>query len=185
MRARREVPALNAQPCAPGSPMSSMADVATLLIRPERPDHPEVAAMLAALDRYLGELYEPKDNYIMDVEALLSSQVTFLVAEHERRLVGCGAVRRMPGEAASEGQPYGEIKRMMVLPHLRGQRIGERMLLELERTLRAQRIDRALLETGELQASAVRLYQRCGYQRRGSFAGYPDNGLSLFFEKRL
>ncbi len=53
-----------------------MADAAPLLIRPERPDHPEVVALLASLDQYLGGLYEPQDNYIMDVQALLSGDMT-------------------------------------------------------------------------------------------------------------
>ncbi len=141
--------------------------------------------MLAALDRYLGELYEPQDNYIMDAEALLSSEVIFLVAEQERRLVGCGAVRVAAAEQSTSGRPYGEVKRMMVLPALRGQRIGERLLSALERSLLVRQIDRALLETGGLQTSAVRLYERCGYRRRGPFGDYPDNGLSWFFEKRL
>ena len=29
------------------------------------------------------------------------------------------------------------------------------------------------------------LYERAGYRRRAAFAGYPDNGLSLFYEKHL
>ena len=162
-----------------------MAHAASLLIRPERPDHPEVVALLAALDQYLGRLYEPQDNYIMDVEALLSGDVTFLVAERERQLVGCGAARRMVAEPTTDDRPYGEIKRMVVLPRVRGQRIGERLLAALERSLLNQHIECALLETGGLQTSAVRLYERCGYRRRRPFGGYPDNGLSWFFEKRL
>jgi putative acetyltransferase len=31
----------------------------------------------------------------------------------------------------------------------------------------------------------VRLYERSGYRRRSAFGGYPDNGLSLFYEKSL
>jgi putative acetyltransferase len=42
-----------------------------------------------------------------------------------------------------------------------------------------------LLETGEAQTQAVRLYERCGYRRRPAFGGYPDNGLSLFYGKAL
>ena len=43
----------------------------------------------------------------------------------------------------------------------------------------------ARLETGRDQHEAVRLYERNGYRRRAAFAGYPDNGLSLFYEKSL
>jgi putative acetyltransferase len=42
-----------------------------------------------------------------------------------------------------------------------------------------------LLETGRDQIEAVRLYERAGYALRGAFGGYPDNGLSLFYEKPL
>jgi hypothetical protein len=55
--------------------------------------------------------------------------------------------------------------------------------------VRPERPDRpeveALLETGAVQTAAVRPYGRCGYRRRIAFGGYPDNGLSLFLEKRL
>ena len=46
-------------------------------------------------------------------------------------------------------------------------------------------VDLLLLETGAKQVEACRLYERLGYQPRGPFAGYPDNGASLFMEKQL
>ena len=154
-------------------------------VRPERPDHPEVAALLAELDQYLGGLYAPAENHILDIAALKSPEITFLVAQHGARVVGCGAVRRMSGEPSTDGVGYAEVKRMMVCPSMRGQRIGEQVLARLEATVRAEGVKLALLETGALQTAAVRLYERCGYRRRNSFGGYPDNGLSLFLEKRL
>jgi putative acetyltransferase len=74
---------------------------------------------------------------------------------------------------------------MYVDPACRGQRIGARLLDALEHSLRARSITLALLETGRDQLEAVRLYERHGYRRRGTFGGYPDNGLSLFMEKVL
>jgi GNAT superfamily N-acetyltransferase len=102
-------------------------------IQRERADHPQVVALLDALDRYLGELYEPE----------------------------------------------------AVDPALRGQRIGERLLQTLEASLKEQGVALSLLETGGDQREAVRLYERCGYTRRGTFGGYPNNGLSLFMAKVL
>ncbi len=156
-----------------------------ILIRPGRPDDPPVVALLAELDAYLASLYEPEANHILDVQALLAPQVDFLVAELDGRIVGCGATRRMPGEADTGGQPYGEVKRMFVAPAARGRRIGQRLLATLEQRLRSQGIGLALLETGGDQREAVRLYERGGYRTRGAFGGYPDNGLSVFYEKRL
>ena len=42
----------------------------SIAIRPERPDHPAAMALLDALDRYLGGLYEPEANHILDLQAL-------------------------------------------------------------------------------------------------------------------
>jgi putative acetyltransferase len=156
-----------------------------VVIRPERADHPQVIALLDALDRYLGELYEPEANHILSIDELLAPEVSFFAAWQGDRIVGTGAVRRMPGEPQTQGEPYGEVKRMYVDPMLRGQRLGSRLITVLEATLRAQRLPLALLETGRDQREAVRLYERCGYSYRGPFGGYPDNGLSVFMQKRL
>jgi putative acetyltransferase len=158
---------------------------AVVEIRPERADHPQVIALLDALDRYLGELYEPEANHILSVQELLAPEVTFLAAWQGARIVGTGAVRRVAGEPGTDGLAYGEVKRMYVDPALRGQRIGERMLASLEGSLRERGVERVLLETGEAQRAAVRLYERCGYARRAAFGGYPDNGLSVFMQKTL
>ena len=157
----------------------------TIEIRSERADHPQVVALLGALDRYLGELYEPDANHILSVSELLAPEVSFFVARQGEKIVGTGAVRRMPGDADTDGQRYGEVKRIFVDPAMRGQRIGERLLQTLEATLQEQGVALTLLETGSDQREAVRLYERCGYTRRGAFGGYPDNGLSLFMGKAL
>ena len=154
-------------------------------IRRESPDQPQVRALLDALDAYLASLYAPQDNHVLDLAALSSPRVCFLVARHESRVVGCGAYRRMPGEDATGGRRYAEVKRMMVEPALRGRGIGMALLGQLESRMLDEGLELALLETGAAQAQAVGLYQRSGYRRRAAFAGYPDNGLSLFLEKRL
>jgi putative acetyltransferase len=154
-------------------------------IRPERPDHPEVVALLADLDRYLASLYPPDANHILDVQALLAPGIHFLVAELDGRIVACGATRDMPGEPDTRGQPYGEIKRMMTSPAARGQGLAARLMQSLEAGLCDRGIALALLETGADQHEAVRLYERQGYRRRAAFGGYPDNGLSWFYEKVL
>ncbi len=156
-----------------------------IVLRPERPDHPRVAALLADLDAYLGTLYPPEANHILDAEALRDPAVDFLAAWSGAELLGCGATRCMPDEPASGGRAYGEVKRMMVRPEARGRRIGVLLLAELEARLRRRGIGLALLETGRDQVEAVRLYERAGYSRSAPFGGYPDNGLSLFFAKEL
>jgi len=154
-------------------------------IRPTSPDLPQVQALIAELDAYLASLYDPEDVYIVDLAGLMAPSVTFLGAWDGDVLVGCGAVRLMPAEPGTDGQPYGEIKRMFVSPSRRGRRIGQQVLDALERELLQRGIDRALLETGPPQFEALKLYARCGYAPRATFGGYPDNaGASVFMEKR-
>jgi putative acetyltransferase len=140
---------------------------------------------LSQLDGYLASLYDAEDNHILDVEALLSPEVTFLAAARGESVIGCGAFRRMPAEAESANAPYAEVKRMFVLPEARGQRIAERLLVDLERRALAQGLKHAFLETGRDQHEALRLYERTGYVRCAAFGGYPDNGLSVFMSKAL
>jgi putative acetyltransferase len=42
-----------------------------------------------------------------------------------------------------------------------------------------------MLETGPYQAEALGLYAAFGYTRRGPYAGYRDDPLSVFMEKAL
>lgn len=154
-------------------------------IQRESPEQPEVVALLGDLDRYLAGLYPPEANHILDVRALAAPGIDFFVARIDGCAVGTGAVRRMPGERETGGEPYGEIKRMYLAPTHRGGGIAERMIETLEDALLAHGIELALLETGRDQHRAVGLYRRCGYVERGPFGGYPDNGLSLFMAKVL
>jgi putative acetyltransferase len=154
-------------------------------IRPERADHPQVTALLDALDSCLGELYAPEANHILSIDELLAPEVSFFAAWQGDRIVGTGAVRRMPGEPGTQGEPYGEVKRMYVDPSVRGQRLGARLIAAIEDAAHTQGLRLAVLETGREQHEAVRLYERAGYTYRGPFGGYPDNGLSVFMQKRL
>lgn len=156
-----------------------------IVIRRESPDQPEVAALLTGLDRYLQSLYPPEANHILDLGALRAPEVAFFVARDGTQAVATGAFRRMPGTADTAGLAYGEIKRMVVDPARRGERIGARVLAAMEEALRAEGCTLALLETGRHQVEAVKLYERCGYAPRAPFGGYPDNGLSLFYAKAL
>ena len=154
-------------------------------IHRERPDQPEVVAALAALDRYLRSLYPPEANHILEVQELLAPEVQFFVARIGSAVVGTGALRTMPGEPETGGESYCEVKRMYVDPRWRGQRIGVLLVDAIEAAMREQGLALALLETGRHQDEAIRLYERRGYTQRGPFGGYPDNGLSRFYGKRL
>ena len=154
-------------------------------IRAESPDQPEVRTLLAELDAYLAGLYEPGHNHTLDVQALLAQHVYFVVARRNGEAVGCAGVRVMPPEAATDGKPYGEIKRMYVRPHLRGQGIAHALLEKLEARLLGRGVQLATLETGDRQPEALRLYEQSGFGKRAPFGDYAVNGTSVFYAKQL
>jgi putative acetyltransferase len=153
---------------------------APLVIAPEPLTSPDVQALFARLDAEVTEHYpNPEDNFfVLTGEQVDERQGVLLVARVDGEPVGCGAVRRL-------GPATGEIKRMYVAPSARGGGVGARILAELERRARDLGIRRLLLETGERQAAAVRLYERAGYARVPCFGEYADAPLSLCMAKNL
>jgi putative acetyltransferase len=144
----------------------------------ETPDQPEVIALIAELDAYQDALYPPESRHALDLASLKQRNVRFFVARDEaRRAVGCCAVVLAPD--------HGEIKRMYVQPGSRGQGIAGALMRAVEAASAAAGCRRLMLETGPHQPEALGLYTSFGYARRGPFAGYRDDPLSVFMEKTL
>jgi GNAT superfamily N-acetyltransferase len=143
------------------------------------PFAPDVAALLAASEAYAHSLYPAESVHMLDVAALTSASVCFLVAKSQAGVAhGCGAIALGPDRA-------GELKRMFVAPAARRLGLGARLLASLEaEAIRAgARVIR--LETGVLQPEAIALYRRAGYVERGPFEPYQPDPLSVFMERTL
>jgi GNAT superfamily N-acetyltransferase len=106
----------------------------------------------------------------------------FLVARLDGRPVGCGALRPLD-EAGFEDSA--EIKRMYVVPEARGRRLGGAILERLEALARSFGYARAVLETGNRQIEAIRLYERSGYRRIACYGRYASDPRSICFGKSL
>ncbi|MDW8260310.1 MAG: GNAT family N-acetyltransferase [Gammaproteobacteria bacterium] len=144
----------------------------------EDPAHSDVRQLIAALDRYLTDLYPPQQCYLLDVEALRARDVAFFVARRDGVAIGCGAlVNVAPG--------VGEIKRMYVAPQARGLGVGRRLLERLERHARLLGLREVKLETGNAQPEALGLYRSAGYVECGPFGAYRRGATNLFFVKRF
>jgi putative acetyltransferase len=144
----------------------------------ERPDQPDVVELIDELDAYQKPLYPPECFYGIDIDALLQPNVLFVVARtQEGDAVGCGAV------VVDDG--WGELKRMFVRPAVRGRGVAQGILAQLEALARERGCALVRLETGVSQPQALRFYEGAGFARRGPFAGYPDDPLSVFMEKHL
>jgi GNAT superfamily N-acetyltransferase len=92
--------------------------------------------------------------------------------------VGCGGLRTLD-------ESHGEIKRMYVIPERRRTGVSTALLSALEGEARGRGWDRVVLETGDLQPDAMRLYEREGYTRIPNFGYYADSELSRCYEKQL
>ncbi len=150
----------------------------TFTIALERPDQPEVVRLIDELDAFQKPLYPPESHHGIDMEALTQPNVLFAVARNaEGEAVGCGAV-----VAAGD---WGEVKRMYVAAGQRGRGVAQQVLALLEAQAVAQGVGIMRLETGTLQPDAIRFYERAGYLRRGPFANYGPDPLSVFMEKPL
>lgn len=146
-------------------------------IRQEPPGQPDVLALIEELDAYQKPLYPIESFHGIDLAALSQPHVLFAVARDAQGVaLGCGAM--------VIGDAYGEVKRMYTRPEARGLGLGRRLLAFLERQAQARGCALFRLETGYLQAGALRLYQRCGYVRRGPFGDYTDDPTSVFLEKQ-
>ncbi|ALG71458.1 GCN5 family acetyltransferase [Azospirillum thiophilum] len=149
-----------------------------IVIAAESPRQDAVIALVAALDRYLLDLYPADTCHLLDIDSLEAPDVRFFVARKDGLPAGCAALRVDPAG-------YGEVKRMFVDPAARGHRIGERLLARLEEQARAEGLTALLLESGIHQHEALALYRKAGFTDRGPYACYEENGVSVFMEKPL
>ena len=159
-----------------------MAPHAGLVIGRETPDQPAIHRLLELSDAYAASLYPAESNHLVDVATLLQPNVIFLVARQAGAIIGCGSVVLHCEEPAGA---YAEIKRMYVDEHARGLKLGRRLLEALEAESVAAGVFVTRLETGIYNHAAIALYERLGYRKIPPFAGYWDDPLSVFYEKRL
>ena len=144
----------------------------------QAPDSPDARALIEELDALLVPLYPPASHHGYDVEKLIRQSVAFFIIRADGAPAGCGGIQFF-----DEG--YGELKRMFVRPAFRGLGLAKRLLEFLETYARAQNVSRLRLETGIHQNDAIRLYEQFGFYRIPPFADYPDDPLSLHYEKRI
>ncbi|GET22528.1 GNAT family N-acetyltransferase [Prolixibacter denitrificans] len=101
-----------------------------------------------------------------------------IVAYRDEKPVGCGAIK--PYDASTM-----EIKRMFVLPELRGAGIASEVLNALERWAAELGYEKCILETGVKQPEAIALYTKNSYDRIPNYGQYKEAENSVCFEKPL
>jgi len=77
------------------------------------------------------------------------------------------------------------VKRMYVVPELRGRGIATAVLRRIEQEALVLGVSELLLETGTEQPDAMRFYEREGYRRIPNFGLYEGEEQSVCYARRL
>lgn len=128
-------------------------------------------ADLAARDGEVMTAFFSQHNKVPNLE-------TVLVAYENDNPVGCGAFKKFDEETV-------EVKRMFVFEHKRGKGIASQILNHLEGWAGELGYKVCILETGNKQPEAIRLYEKNHYERIPNFPPYVDVKESICFKKKL
>jgi GNAT superfamily N-acetyltransferase len=157
---------------------SERGDRLQVAIAEESVDSPSVRWCFEQYYRELGDLFgfEVHATLPLGVDGLTPPRGLVLVARADGQAVGCGALKLAEPD-------IGEIKRMWVAQHVRGQGLGGRLLDELEaRAVEADKVV-ARLETNRHLDAAIAMYLRHGYREVPAFNDEPFG--DHWFEKDL
>jgi GNAT superfamily N-acetyltransferase len=151
-----------------------------LLVEDDRLDSRAAAPLVQALWSELLTRYGQPDA---DPDGLTADDLAppdgaFVVARLDGEAVACGGVRRYD-------TGVGELKRMYVVPSVRGRGLSRVVLAELEDRAAACGYTRLVLETGVRQPEAMRLYASTGYTLIEPYGFYRGSPLSRCFAKTL
>jgi putative acetyltransferase len=140
-------------------------------------DHPDFRTMVNALDEDLnlrnGDIQRQYDQY-NKIDKIKHAIVIY----GEGKPVGCGCFKRFDKQTV-------EMKRMFVLPEMRGKKLAAKMLQELENWAIEEGFVCAVLETGVRQVEAQRLYSIAGYSRTENYGQYVGMEDSICYSKEL
>ncbi|MBW4632101.1 MAG: GNAT family N-acetyltransferase [Iphinoe sp. HA4291-MV1] len=103
----------------------------------------------------------------------------FVVARLDGQSIGCGAIRPF------DEQGVAEVKRMFVIPAMRGRGISKQILTKLENTARSLGYTATILETGTRQPEAMALYEKAGYKHCYCWGKYINSSWSICYRKEL
>lgn len=134
--------------------------------------------LIAMLDGELGLTYAPEHRFTVDFDSFEEMGGVFLVATHDDEPVACGALRPIDQQTT-------ELKRMFVVQSHRGRGLAKEILRELENVAKTKGFNRILLETGDHQHAAMKLYESNGYHRIAPFGDYTTSPHSICYAKDI
>ena len=146
----------------------------------QKSDRDAAAGVIRQVLEEYGLPWQPElaDRDVIEVEsAYLEVGGEFWVVEHDDVIVGTAAYQPI-----ARGQNAVEIRKMYLLPEVRGQGLGIYLLEQLEQAIAIKQYQEIWIETVTILKEAVRLYERNGYQPA---SGVETARCDLVYLKRL
>jgi len=140
-------------------------------------DDPDFRGLVIELDKYLAEVDGDQHSYYAQFNGIANIPNVIVAYEHDVP-IGCGAFKRYDDSTV-------EIKRMYVRPDQRGKRIGAQILTELESWAHALGFSESILETGQRQVAAIKLYRNSRYEVIPNYDQYAGVDNSICMRKRI
>lgn len=139
--------------------------------------NPDFKGLVNLLDRELNER-DGEDHAFFAQFNKIDTIRHVIVGYLSNQPVGCGAIKSYAPETA-------EVKRMFVLPELRGRGFAGQVLQALEHWARELGFKELVLETGKAQPEAIRLYRKAGYLTIPNYGQYAAVETSVCMKKVL
>ncbi|WP_246279559.1 GNAT family N-acetyltransferase [Psychromicrobium silvestre] len=151
------------------------------MIAVEKPGRSDVRELLKQHLEDMHAISPAESVHALDLEALAGPEVTFWTAREGGTLLGCGALKELPGLVDEIGSD-GEIKSMRTSAAARRRGVAVALLGELIAEARRRGYRRLYLETGsqEFFAPARQLYRRHGFEVTEPFGSYRLDPNSVF-----
>lgn len=147
---------------------------------------PRAAALREHLAREMRERYTGRHDddpdfpakaavaFAVDPAAVVT---TLLAVDQDGAALGHAAIRRLGDRL--------EVKNVIVAPDRRGRGVARALMAAVDAEVRRRGETSVLLQTGDRQPDAVRLYESIGYRRVPVYDPYKPITNSMCFEKRL
>ncbi|WP_190132185.1 GNAT family N-acetyltransferase [Streptomyces mashuensis] len=148
-------------------------------------DHPDAVKLADQAQELYAGLYGGGDATPLDPAQFRPPRGLYLIVyDAGGEAVACGGWRAMDRNGGGYADGDAELKRMYVVPRMRGRGLARRVLAALEDDARRAGRRRMVLETGSRQPEAISLYLSSGYAPAAAkFGLYRDHEGSRCFTK--
>jgi GNAT superfamily N-acetyltransferase len=156
-------------------------------LRPVPYEHSDARLLIAEVQQEYVQRYGGPDDSPLETGQFEPPSGLFVLAYVGGEPVGTGAWRRLGADRISVADvaSAGEIKRMYIRAHCRGNGYARAMLDHLEQTARAAGLEWLVLGTGLAQPEAISLYRSSGYVDVPGFGHYAESELAVHLGKKL